>query len=72
MGRFLQRYKKIVLRGGSAIGILLVAAGLMGFELGGQNAVTFFWDVLIPIDIGLLFVCGVLALLLKIKQKRQK
>lgn len=72
MERFLQQYKKVVVRGGTVIGILLVAAGIMGFEIGGQNAVTFFWDVFIPIDIGLLFVGGVLELLLKTKQKRQK
>lgn len=70
MERFFQQYKKVVMWGGTGIGILLVVAGIMGFELGGKNAATFFWDVFIPIEIVALFICGVLELLLKRKQKK--
>ncbi len=70
MERFFQQYKKVILWGNIGIGTLLVVTGIMGLELGGKNAATIYWDVFIPISIVVLFICGVLELLLKRKQKK--
>ncbi len=69
--RFFSQYKKVIIWGNIGIGTLLVVTGIMGLEIGGKNATTFYWDVFIPISIVVLFICGVLELLLK-KRKNKK